>query len=78
MIQAQPERRVERSPGAWGGVVGSLLAMVSKLLHPATPTRDPGASPARSPTAGDRRGAGPTRALRTGAVRLKLNKPMPL
>jgi hypothetical protein len=27
--------------GAWGGVVGSLLAMVGNLLHPATPTHDP-------------------------------------
>lgn len=27
--------------GAWGGVVGSLLAMVGNLLHPATPTGDP-------------------------------------
>ena len=27
--------------GAWGGIVGSLLAMVGNLLHPATPTIDP-------------------------------------
>jgi hypothetical protein len=27
--------------GSWGGVVGSLLAMVGNLLHPATPTGDP-------------------------------------
>ncbi len=27
--------------GSWGGVAGSLLAMVGNLLHPATPTRDP-------------------------------------
>jgi hypothetical protein len=27
--------------GAWGGVVGSLLAMVGNLLHPATPPGDP-------------------------------------
>jgi hypothetical protein len=37
--------------GAWAGVVGSLLAMVGNLLHPATPTGDPEAWPARSPTA---------------------------
>ena len=36
---------------AWGGVAGSLLAMVGNLLHPATPPGDPRASPARSPTA---------------------------
>lgn len=27
--------------GSWAGVVGSLLAMVGNLLHPATPTDDP-------------------------------------
>lgn len=27
--------------GAWGGVVGSLLAMIGNLLHPATPEHDP-------------------------------------
>jgi|SRR5215207_5004746 len=27
--------------GAWAGIVGSLLAMVGNLLHPATPTGDP-------------------------------------
>lgn len=27
--------------GAWGGVVGSLLAMIGNLLHPATPEGDP-------------------------------------
>lgn len=27
--------------GAWGGLVGSLLAMVGNLLHPAPPTGDP-------------------------------------
>ena len=27
--------------GAWGGIVGSLLAMVGNLLHPAPPTDDP-------------------------------------
>lgn len=26
--------------GAWGGVVGSLLAMIGNLLHPATPEHD--------------------------------------
>ena len=27
--------------GAWGGLVGSLLAMIGNLLHPATPEHDP-------------------------------------
>jgi hypothetical protein len=27
--------------GSWAGIVGSLLAMVGNLLHPATPTDDP-------------------------------------
>src|SRR5262245_21880325 len=27
--------------GAWGGLVGSLLAMIGNLLHPATPEDDP-------------------------------------
>ena len=43
MIQAQrtgTEGWIVRL-GAWGGVVGSLLAMVGNLLHPATPTGDP-------------------------------------
>src|ERR671914_2357477 len=27
--------------GAWAGIVGSLVAMVGNLLHPATPSGDP-------------------------------------
>jgi hypothetical protein len=27
--------------GAWGGIIGSLMAMAGNLLHPATPTGDP-------------------------------------
>lgn len=38
--RAGTEERIVRL-GAWGGVIGSLLAMVGNLLHPATPTGDP-------------------------------------
>lgn len=41
-----PEERVSSEAwvirlGAWAGIIGSLVAMVGNLLHPATPTGDP-------------------------------------
>ena len=39
--------------GAVAGIVGSLLAMVGNLLHPATPIADPQGWPKRSPRARD-------------------------